>query len=71
MIPGEERGMGPSEKLPEDYENFIRTLADPRLSVEDSTEAAWRYYRAAGCPYGETKKGLALWIERLTGTTSN
>ena len=53
------------------YQEFLAALADGRLGAEELIEAAWRYDRKAGTPYGESRKGLALWLERLTGTTTN
>ena len=53
------------------HDRLVALLADSSVGIADLADRVWNLYREAGCPYGETKKGLALWIERLTGTTAN
>lgn len=41
------------------YQEIMNAPADRKIGYEGLVEAAWRYYRKAGMPYGESRKGMA------------
>lgn len=45
---------------------LINAIRDPSLCAEQVIDAAWKEYCKAGCPYGESKHGLAIWVDRIT-----
>ena len=42
-----------------------------RLFLQRLDEEAWEGYIFHGCPFGRSKRGVDLWLEYATFTTTN